>query len=112
MVLRHWLRTRLETQAVVSGHADHPDSMQVVLLGAEFTRACAKHRGARLWKGVTVMGGKTDEVKGRIKEAAGALTGNDKLREEGKTDQAVGKAEQAVQKAADTVKEAVKKVID
>ena len=58
------------------------------------------------------MGGKTDEVKGRIKEAAGALTGNDKLREEGKTDQAVGKAEQVVQKAADTVKEAVKKVID
>jgi uncharacterized protein YjbJ (UPF0337 family) len=58
------------------------------------------------------MGGKTDEVKGRIEEAAGALTGNDKLREEGKTDQAVGKAEQAVQKAADTVKEAVKKVID
>jgi uncharacterized protein YjbJ (UPF0337 family) len=58
------------------------------------------------------MGGKTDVVKGRIKEAAGALTGNDKLREEGKTDQAVGKAEQAVQKAADTVKEAVKKVID
>ena len=58
------------------------------------------------------MGGKTDEVKGRIKEAAGAVTGNDKLREEGKTDQAVGKAEQAVQKAADTVKEAVKKVID
>ena len=27
------------------------------------------------------MGGKTDVVKGRIKEAAGALTGNDKLRE-------------------------------
>jgi uncharacterized protein YjbJ (UPF0337 family) len=57
------------------------------------------------------MGGKTDEVKGRIKEAAGALTGNDKLREEGKTDQAVGKAEQAVQNAADTVKKAVKKAI-
>lgn len=49
------------------------------------------------------MGGKTDVVKGRIKEAAGALTGNDKLREEGKTDQAVGKAEQAVQETADTV---------
>jgi len=57
------------------------------------------------------MGGKTDVVKGRIKEAAGALSGNDKLREEGKTDQAVGKAKQAVQKAADTVKKAVKKVI-
>jgi uncharacterized protein YjbJ (UPF0337 family) len=57
------------------------------------------------------MSGKTDVVKGRIKEAAGALTGNDKLREEGKTDQAVGKAKQAVQKAADTVTKAVKKVI-
>ena len=56
------------------------------------------------------MGGKTDEVKGRIKEAAGALTGNDELRDEGKTDQAVGKVEQAVQKATDTVKKAVKKV--
>jgi uncharacterized protein YjbJ (UPF0337 family) len=57
------------------------------------------------------MGGKIDEVKGRIKEAAGALTGNDKLRAEGKTDQVVGKTKQAVQKAADTVKKAVKKVI-
>ena len=56
------------------------------------------------------MGGKTDVVKGRIKEAAGALTGNDKLRDEGKTDQVVGKTKQAVQKAACAVKKAVKKV--
>jgi uncharacterized protein YjbJ (UPF0337 family) len=56
------------------------------------------------------MGGKTDVVKGRIKEAAGALTGNDELREEGRTDQVVGKTEQAVQEAADAVKKAVKKV--
>ena len=56
------------------------------------------------------MGGKTDVVKGRIKEAAGALTGNDKLRDEGKTDQVVGKSKQAVQKVADTVKKGVKKV--
>ena len=40
------------------------------------------------------MSGKTDVVKGRIKEAAGALTGNDKLRDEGKTEQVVGKTEQ------------------
>ena len=57
------------------------------------------------------MGGKTDVVKGRIKEAAGALTGNDKLRVEGKTDQAIGKTKQAVKKGADTVKKAVKKVV-
>ena len=56
------------------------------------------------------MSGKTDEVKGRIKEAAGVLIGNDKLREEGKTDQAVGKVKQVGEKAVEEVKEAVKKV--
>ena len=56
------------------------------------------------------MSGKTDVVKGRIKEAAGALTGNDKLREEGKTDQTVGKTKQVVKEVADKVKKAVKKV--
>lgn len=40
------------------------------------------------------MTGKADEVKGRIKEAAGALTDNNKLRKEGQIDQAVGKAKQ------------------
>ena len=58
------------------------------------------------------MSGKTDVAKGRIKEAAGALTGNDKLRDEGKTDQAVGKTKQAIQKAADAVKKAVKKTTE
>jgi len=58
------------------------------------------------------MGGKTDEVKGRIKEAAGVLIGNDKLREEGKTDQAVGKVKQVAEKAVEEVKEAVKKVTE
>ena len=58
------------------------------------------------------MGGKTDVVKGRIKEAAGVLTGNDELREEGRTDQTVGKVKQAVQKAADKVQDAVEAVVD
>ena len=53
------------------------------------------------------MSGKTDVVKGRIKEAAGALTGNDRLRAEGKADQAVGKAKQTAKKAVDKVKKAV-----
>ena len=34
------------------------------------------------------MTGKADEAKGRIKEAAGAITDNDQLRREGKIDQA------------------------
>ena len=57
------------------------------------------------------MSGKTDVVKGRIKEAVGALTGNIRLRAEGKGDQVLGKAEKAVQKTVKTVKKAVKKAI-
>jgi hypothetical protein len=34
--------------------------------------------------------GKSDTLKGRVKEAAGALTGDKKLKREGKADQAVG----------------------
>jgi uncharacterized protein YjbJ (UPF0337 family) len=49
--------------------------------------------------------GKIDDAKGRIKEAAGAATGNDRLKREGKTDQAAGKVKDAV----DTVKKKVTK---
>jgi uncharacterized protein YjbJ (UPF0337 family) len=58
------------------------------------------------------MGGKTDVAKGRIKEAAGVLTGNDKLRAEGKGDQAVGEVKQVAEKAVNKVKQAVKKLRD
>ena len=54
------------------------------------------------------MSGKTDVVKGKIKEAAGVLTGNDRLRAEGKADQAVGKVKQTAAKAVSEVKKALK----
>ncbi len=54
------------------------------------------------------MGGKSDEVKGRIKEAAGALTGNEKLKAEGKTDQTVGKVKQVGEKVAEKIDQTVK----
>jgi uncharacterized protein YjbJ (UPF0337 family) len=56
------------------------------------------------------MSGKTDQAKGRIKEAAGAITDNDKLRREGKTDQIVGKVKEAAEKTVDKVREATKNV--
>ena len=58
------------------------------------------------------MGGKTDVAKGRLKEAAGVLTGNNRLRAEGKVDQAVGKTKQAVQKTVETVRKALKKAAE
>jgi len=51
--------------------------------------------------------GKSDELKGRVKEAAGALAGDRKLKREGKADQAVGKIKQKVEKVIDKVKDAI-----
>ena len=44
-----------------------------------------------------------DKAKGRVKEAAGALTGNKRLKDEGRVDQAKGSAKNAVDKVADTL---------
>ena len=56
------------------------------------------------------MDGKIDEIKGRVKEAAGAVTDNDRLRNEGQVDQAKGKVKQSIDKAADKVKGAIDQV--
>lgn len=45
-----------------------------------------------------------DDAKGRLKEAAGNLTGDQDLKNEGKVDQAVGGVKDAADKAADKVK--------
>lgn len=42
------------------------------------------------------MSGDSDKTKGKIKEAAGDLTGDDELKSEGKADQAGGKIKNAV----------------
>jgi uncharacterized protein YjbJ (UPF0337 family) len=52
--------------------------------------------------------GKTDEMKGRVKEAAGALSGDAKLKREGRIDQTVGKVKQKTEEVLDKVKKAVR----
>jgi uncharacterized protein YjbJ (UPF0337 family) len=54
------------------------------------------------------MSGKAEEAKGRVKEAAGALTGNQRLKNEGKVDQASGKIKQTTERIVDKVKNALK----
>ena len=51
----------------------------------------------------------TDDAKGRVKEAAGDLTGDRDLKNEGKVDQAVGKIRDGVEGAADKVKDALRR---
>jgi uncharacterized protein YjbJ (UPF0337 family) len=45
-----------------------------------------------------------DQAKGRVKEAAGALVGDQHLKREGHVDQAKGSVKKAVDKVAETVK--------
>jgi uncharacterized protein YjbJ (UPF0337 family) len=51
--------------------------------------------------------GAIDDAKGRVKEAAGDLTDDDKLKNEGKVDKAAGSVKDKVGDAADKVKDAV-----
>ena len=58
------------------------------------------------------MGEKTDEAKGRVKEAAGDLTGNEDLECEGKMDQAGATVKKKTGEAVDKTKEALDDVLD
>jgi uncharacterized protein YjbJ (UPF0337 family) len=53
------------------------------------------------------MEGKMDELKGRAKEAAGDLTDNRDLKNEGKADQTAGKVKQKVEDAKDWVEDKI-----
>jgi uncharacterized protein YjbJ (UPF0337 family) len=56
------------------------------------------------------MTGKSEQVKGRIKEAAGSLTGNKDLESEGKSDRLVGEVKEKVDHAKDKVEEVTEKL--
>jgi uncharacterized protein YjbJ (UPF0337 family) len=53
--------------------------------------------------------GTADETKGRLKEAAGDLTGDQDLKNEGKVDKASGKTKDAVGSVADKAKDMLRK---
>ena len=54
-----------------------------------------------------VSDGKADDAKGRVKEAAGDLTGDKGLKREGKVDKATGSVKDKVGGAADKTKDAI-----
>ena len=51
------------------------------------------------------MSGTTDTIKGRVKEAVGALTNDEGLKNEGKVDQASGALKDGIEKVIDKVKD-------
>jgi len=56
------------------------------------------------------MGSTTDKITGRIKEAVGVVTDNDRLKSEGQMDQVVAEVKEAAEKVKDKVKRVVEKV--
>lgn len=50
-----------------------------------------------------------DDLKGRVKEAAGDLTDNKDLKREGQVDQAAGKVKEAVDDVSEKAKDVVNK---
>ena len=51
--------------------------------------------------------GHSDELKGRLKEAAGDLTGDSGLKHEGKVDRAEGTVKEKISQAGDKLKDVV-----
>jgi uncharacterized protein YjbJ (UPF0337 family) len=60
-------------------------------------------RGAHQRAGVNVTDKHIDKAKGRAKEAAGALTADKRLKNEGRLDQAKGSIKDAADRAADAL---------
>ena len=56
--------------------------------------------------------GKTDQIKGRVKQAAGVPTGDKRLEREGKLDRAVGNVKEKAGELADDVEETTEKVVE
>ncbi|SEE41365.1 Uncharacterized conserved protein YjbJ, UPF0337 family [Rhizobiales bacterium GAS191] len=55
------------------------------------------------------IAGATKEAKGAIREMAGKITGNEKLKAEGKADKIAGKVQNAFGQAKDNLLDAVKR---
>jgi uncharacterized protein YjbJ (UPF0337 family) len=54
------------------------------------------------------MGEHIDETKGRVKIAVGELTGNEKLKNEGRVDKVSGKIKKTIDQVADKAKKAAR----
>ena len=50
------------------------------------------------------MSGTTDQIKGRAKEAVGVVTDDQRLKDEGRKDQAVGKVKKLIERVIDKAK--------
>jgi uncharacterized protein YjbJ (UPF0337 family) len=85
---------------------DRPEvSAKTFALHAMHSHACRKNKGHRDMDKDRIKGS-AKQIWGRIKQAAGKLTGDRKLEADGRTEKAVGKVQNAYGGAKDKVREA------
>jgi len=58
------------------------------------------------------MSGQVDKVKGRLKQAAGSVAGDERLKREGERDETAGKAKKKVDSVKDRIDDAIDDVKD
>jgi len=58
------------------------------------------------------MGDKTDDIKGRAKEAVGDLTDDERLKREGKIDQSAAKVKDKAENVVDSVRDKMTEKLD
>ena len=63
-------------------------------------------------EGWSTMGAKSDQVKGKAKEATGSLTGDEDLEAEGKADRRAGEAKEKLGHAKDKLDDVIDKAKD
>jgi uncharacterized protein YjbJ (UPF0337 family) len=56
--------------------------------------------------------GKADQVKGRVKDAVGRATGDERLRDEGAADEASGRVQETIGKARRKIGETIEDIGD
>jgi len=78
-------------------------------LGSDSTSEVQINPNPPILQRVGYMSGKLDEIKGRVKEAVGDLSDNQKLKDSGKADKAAGKVKQGAEHAVDKIRDTIKK---
>lgn len=75
----------------------------MTLIATHATSLDQARRNHPSYRGGNYVSGKTDKAKGKIKKAIGDLTGNKRLRREGKIDEVAGQAKEVIDNVKDRI---------
>ena len=79
-----------------------PD-LEIICIDRSRVGSCGEPRASVVIKkeDSVMSSGTSDKIKGRVEEAVGVITDNQRLKDQGKLDQAAGKMKKAVERVID-----------